>query len=285
MSVRWIATLGPDDDPSFRVGREGDAVVAEWAGLARLSVRRAREGHGPRERWEPLPGADPRRLAKVRNGLARALVRQVDGGLALHAAAVALEGRAVALVGVSGAGKSTLAAALCAFAGGTLLADDIACLARTSPSAPIVVEATEVHHALDAASLAALRYAERDEDPLDDGKWLVATRRAGEGAYPLAAIVHLRPLDAAGVAPSEATNLARVRGAAALALLAPQVPRLLVDDPSLLRAELDGLGGLCGSVPVFELARPRALDGLGATAAGLAEAVARLAPTLAETTP
>jgi hypothetical protein len=56
------------------------------------------------------------------NVLAHALA--ADGLLALHASAVEVGGRALAIVGPSGAGKSTLAALLCA-EGARLVADDV----------------------------------------------------------------------------------------------------------------------------------------------------------------
>jgi hypothetical protein len=57
--------------------------------------------------------------------------------LALHAAAIVVDGRAIAFAGPSGAGKSTLAA-LHGLAGGDVLTDDLCVLGQDPSGAPVV---------------------------------------------------------------------------------------------------------------------------------------------------
>jgi hypothetical protein len=81
------------------------------SGSRTILIHRASEGD---------PGLIP--IFVEGNVLAHALA--AEGLLALHASAVEVGGRALAIVGPSGAGKSTLAALLCA-AGARLVADDV----------------------------------------------------------------------------------------------------------------------------------------------------------------
>ena len=69
------------------------------------------------------PQADPGLIPIFLEGSVLAHALTAEGLLVLHASAVEVEGRALAIVGPSGAGKSTLAALLCA-AGARLVADD-----------------------------------------------------------------------------------------------------------------------------------------------------------------
>jgi hypothetical protein len=69
------------------------------------------------------PQADPEMVPILLEGAVLAHALTADGLLALHASAIEVRGRALAIVGPSGAGKSTLAALLCA-AGAHLVADD-----------------------------------------------------------------------------------------------------------------------------------------------------------------
>jgi hypothetical protein len=92
------------DATEFVVDRAGTDVWATWAGTATL--------------------AD---TATYLLGPVLGLVLRLHGVVCLHASAVAVDGRAVALFGLAGAGKSTLAAAF-ARRGDAVLADDIAAL-------------------------------------------------------------------------------------------------------------------------------------------------------------
>src|SRR4051812_40864640 len=115
-SVRWLAEYAEDGAVAFRIGRDGEELVAEWVGLARLTASRDRCQH----RFEAEPGVDDAEVDKVRRGGANLLLRHLQGKLAIHGAAVARAGRAIILLGRSGQGKSTLAASLCTHDGVTL---------------------------------------------------------------------------------------------------------------------------------------------------------------------
>ena len=70
-------------------------------------------------------------------GSAFGILLHQRGALVLHGAAVAKDGRALAICGASGAGKSTLAAALCR-RGCTLVTDDICVVGENVNQRPIV---------------------------------------------------------------------------------------------------------------------------------------------------
>ena len=73
---------------------------------------------------EPLPGASPHNVADGIMSRVLTIVAYQRGVLPLHASAVELDGRVIAVSGLSGAGKSTFAALLVA-RGGRVVADDM----------------------------------------------------------------------------------------------------------------------------------------------------------------
>lgn len=289
-ALRWLAEYANGDEVTFRIGRDGDDLVAEWIGLARLVARR--DGSGAR--LERAPDADERELTKIERGSARLLLRHLEGRLAFHGAAVALEGRALVLLGRSGDGKSTLGAWLCAHAGAALFADDAVALDPALPApaasrrdedlggedstgaARWQVAAGERDHWLDAAARAALGLSTStsaaspaaaelagsgvaaDADEPDD-KWPLPTLRAGEGTAELVAFVELAFADV------ESPRLVKLHDVDALAALIPQAVRFVLDEPALHRRELDSLVALVESVPVYKLERPRDLARLART--------------------
>lgn len=106
---------------AFRWGYAGEDVVAEWGGV--LSLRATRSGE--LKALRPEPGAPGDLVEKTRRGVAAAFLRAQRHQQALHASAVAWEGRALVCVGASGLGKSTIAERMCRRPGVELLADDI----------------------------------------------------------------------------------------------------------------------------------------------------------------
>jgi hypothetical protein len=73
--------------------------------------------------WYPGAGADSAAMRADLLGRVMALAAHADGGLALHASAVAIDGHAIAFLGPKHAGKSTLAMALVR-GGARLMTDD-----------------------------------------------------------------------------------------------------------------------------------------------------------------
>lgn len=246
--TRWLAEYGDDGNVAFRIGRDGETFVAEWIGLATLVARR----DGGAE-LIAAPGADPQDFEKIRRGGSRLLLRHLEGKLAMHGAAVEIDGRAVILLGRSGQGKSTLAAHACAHASATLLADDAVALDR-EPTGWLVAPLEE-NHWLDEGARRAL-----DLPLVEGGKAPVRAPRVATRPVPLVAFVDLVFADIA------TPRLARVEGTiAALAALVPQVVRFVLDEPDAQRHELEVLSDLVATIPVLCLARPRGYDALGAT--------------------
>jgi hypothetical protein len=192
-------------------------------------------------------------VEKVRRGSARLLLRQLEGRLALHGAAVAVEGNVGVLLGRSGQGKSTLAAALCQGGAAELFADDAVALDEGPGGYRITP--FERDHWLDAYA----REATGGGGPpatSDEGKAPVRAARVGEATAPLRALVELAFTDVA-----EPRLVAR-GPMDAMASLVPQVVRFVLDEPEPHRRELEALADLVARVPSFRLERPRRLDRL-----------------------
>jgi hypothetical protein len=255
--VCWLAEYAEDDVVCFRIGTNGPEVVAEWMDVARLVARR--DGSGRRLEFEP--DVDPRNAEKIRRGSAWLLLRHLDRELALHGASVAIDAKAVILLGRSGAGKSTLATELCD-RGADLLADDAVGIDRDGER--FVVPPREVHHWLDGAARRALG---RSSDV--DGKEPIVTRRIAERSVSLAAFVEL-VFDDGAAAPS----VSRRTGVDAMGALVPQVARFVIDEPERQKWELDLLHRVVEAVPCYRLERPRGFEHLS-VAAELVEATLR----------
>lgn len=252
-ALRWLASYDEEGDVVFRIGRDGDELVAEWIGVARLTASR----DGTSSRLEVVPGAPARSVKKIEEGSLRLLLRHAAGRMAFHGSAIEVAGRAHVLLGRSGQGKSTLAAWLCAH-GATLFADDAVAidtgLAPHDP--PWLVTAGEREHWLDEEARLALGWNVEDAEG-GRGKLPVRSLRLGHGSVPLGAFVELVFADAA------VPRMVRLGGVDALAVLVPQVVRFVLDEPARYRSELDELAELLDCVPVYRLERPRDIAHLG----------------------
>jgi hypothetical protein len=166
-----------------------------------------------------------------------------SGIFALHASAVAVDGRLVALPGSSGTGKSTLAAA----PGWQRVADDTLPLAWT------------------AGGVQALpRYPQLKLGGLLEGL---------PPSWPLAAVVRLdrRP------GPGGVIRVQRLAPRPATATLLRHTVAAALFDPVLLAAHLDFATTVTARLPVFELDYPSDLGRLPEVRAAVAEALDTLA--------
>ncbi|WP_394827024.1 hypothetical protein [Pendulispora albinea] len=267
-NVHWTGEFREEGELYFRVGRDGARFVAEWLGVCTLHA----DADGTGSELVPAPGADPMLVDKVHRGLARALVRHLEGKLTLHASASSFGEVAIACTGASQAGKSTLAAKLVAGHGGELVADDT--LAVDLRDGAVIVHPTERLSWLlpDACrALGSIRedgLDERGSSDEDDGglKYPVEPKRIAVGETRLAALVVLVFDDALSV-----PRLTRLRGLDAVKQLVASVVRFVLDEPERNRREMEQLARLSEAVPIYELARPRALEKLDATADVLRE--------------
>ncbi len=251
--TKWLAEHLEDGEVAYRIGRDGDFLVAEWLGIVRLETRR----DGSESRFVPDPNAHPEDVAKITEGSGRLLLRHLDGKLGLHGAGVEIDGHAVALLGNSGDGKSTLAASLCSRPDVSFLADDAVALDVESDH--YVVVPLERRHWLEVNAREALGYASVAEEGRLDTKEAVIAQRRG-GPTKLTAIVDLR----FGDVPSPV--LSRLHGLDALACIMPQIVRFVIDEPKVQARDLDNVLTLLDRIGLWRLVRPRQLDMLSRTA-------------------
>lgn len=234
--------------------RTADSVHVEWPGLARVHVR------GGRDAWaEALVPGGERIVAEAVAGPGLAIALAQRGFFVLHASAVSLGGRAVAVAGHSGAGKSTLAALLVA-AGGRPLSDDITPLTLRPDGVDAVAGPTLSK--LEAMPPAAARHA------ADVGREAAGTKRlyawteaAAPGErVPLAAVLLVED------APEAAFT--HLRGQQAVAALLRFAFCLTTGGPRYLERHLRDAAAIAPGVRVARLARPRTVEG-AATAGAL----------------
>jgi hypothetical protein len=140
------------------------------------------------------PGVTERDAAAFVLGAAFGILLHQRGALVLHGAAVAKDGRAVAVCGPSGAGKSTLAAALCRD-GCALVTDDICVVGLDASRRPMVLpdgrQLKLWKQSIDRLNLAQLR-GEAVRETLE--KYYIDPTDARGQPSPLAAIYVLREL-------------------------------------------------------------------------------------------
>jgi hypothetical protein len=219
-------------------------MIAQWPGMGTL--RCARDGSDAT--FTPVAGASRRVIGKLQGGQVQGLLRDLAGQLAVHASAVAIDGRAILFVGAGGAGKSTAAAEMCLRHGAQMLADDAALL-EVAPGGVTVVP-SEGDHWLTRDSCRALGVPPRRGAAAGDKRNLRASKVARE-PYALGLVVALR-FDASVTA----AVLQPLRGSDAARLLLEAVARFDVEDGLARGRELEQLTAVYNCAPLVELVRP-----------------------------
>jgi hypothetical protein len=240
----WIHETRDRDRVTYRLGRQGQQLVAEWPAMGRIMCRT--DGSGAR--LIPSEPATPMSLAMLQS-TATVFVGELCGGLALHASAVSLNGRGVLVLGESGSGKSTAAATLCTRHGGELLADDATLLVERGET--LLIEPSEREHHLTEESLAALG---RPGLPPSYGldKAAIPADVAATAPVPLALVAALKFDDVCAEA-----DLRTLRGVEAAARLLASLFRFNFPDGPARRNELDRVMSIHEQTPFIELRRPR----------------------------
>lgn len=269
--VRFGEVPGQLDDavlatPFIRIGRDGRCLVllpqvARYllAGESEIVIAPA-----------PAAAAAEIRLFVLDTLLGMLCLKR--GLYPLHAAAVRMDGGAIAFAGVAGAGKS-MQAALFAARGCAVLADDI-CAVDTAAAPTPAVRPSFPRLKLWGDCLEALRIAAPHLEPIRPGidkyAWLHHDG-FGPQPLPLKAIVVLRDSnavlpEACGRIASSANVLQSLRAS----LFRPSWARALGCEAAIFAAETR----LASTVPVYRLCRRRDFARSGALAERLAELVA-----------
>jgi hypothetical protein len=237
-AVRWLSSVEEDGETLFRIGRDGATYVAEWPEL--LTLRVAKESQ---PEVTEHAGLSPVMKKKIMRGAVKAYTRHLAGAMSVHAAVLAKNGRAIALLGTSGAGKSTLAAYLTRALGAELVSDDVCHLEEQNGR--LIAPPANEEHFLNEASCVALGLTHQGG----------AEKSAFESQhsrvpYPLCAWVSL-------AFDTHPPQLEPLHGYAALAAVLGSSARLTLDDPESTRHDLDRAGRWATEVPVLRFVRPR----------------------------
>jgi hypothetical protein len=194
---------------------------------------------------------EPEYLSILLNGSIAAFLHAARGLTVLHASAVRLGQRSIAVVGPSNQGKSTVAAILCA-AGAALLTDDV--LVIDVDPGPIVMArrgSCELRLRPGTEMIADRFPAAIVRRPTADQRIALLPPAVAEPRIPLSAIIFPRPV-------REATEMHARRlsmGEAALLLGANQ----RIEgwrDAAVLRGQFEAVSDIVTRVPVIELTLP-----------------------------
>lgn len=256
--------------PTWRlVGRR---FYLEVPGVLRMMAEAGREIVA-----EPLEAATDADIAPFILSTGFAAILHQRRLLALHAATVAWQGRAIALCGATGMGKSTLAATLCR-AGAAFVGDDIAAIRTDTADGVPLVWPDGRQHRLWADAIEHLSLAERQGAPIRSHmrKFHVAPSSSAhpvEDALPLAAVILLSSRDRTALPGPPSIERVPLVDAAPMVrgeIYRPYLARRLGNDP-LMFIQIAAL--LCRA-PVFRLERTRGLEYLDDAAALVLNAVA-----------
>ncbi len=194
-----------------------------------------------------LASADADGLAEVlRKGLLVAVRATLDGFAVLHAGAVEVNDRAVAVLGPAGTGKSTVTAMLCA-AGARLLTDDVLVLDESGGAVACRRASTQVRLRPNAASLVALFDVAPVQRQTADGRLALTLPSSPHERCPIGLVILPRPSRDAVSAVLTPVPPAR----AVFALLAePRVGGLRT--PEHQQRLFQGAAALAAQVPMVE---------------------------------
>jgi hypothetical protein len=243
--------LTEQGDPGTRIEQSAanlSTYVFEFADGTRFRVE---------ERGRRITGQSPtpEDLATYFLGPILAFIVRLRGGLALHAGAVAIDGRALLITGMGGAGKSTTTAALLQ-RGASLLTDDVAVIDWKAGTPHVFPGYARVRLWDDSA---ASLFGSADALPMLTPTWskrfVDAREQFTQVSVPIRALIVLMPREHA---PPRVRRLTGHEAAMAL-LLRTSLTYLL--SPEQRKAELDEVTRLAGRIPIVELT-PR--DDLGA---------------------
>jgi hypothetical protein len=187
---RILAEVRDDDGYAFWATvapRDPCRRILRYAGICEAVLDRRRRTITV----HPAPGTDPGLITIFIEGSVLANALAADGLLALHASAVEVEGRTLAIVGPSGAGKSTLAALLCIW-GSRLVADDVL---RVDPtlSGPICFPGSRSLRLRPAAASLGSAIGEPEIEETADGRIKVTPADPIDGPLKLVAVLVPEP--------------------------------------------------------------------------------------------
>ena len=190
------------------------------------------------------------------------------GETTLHASAVSLGGRALAIAGASGRGKSTLAALLCRLPGAELVTDDLLRLVPCGDRPLCAPGPADIRLRASAAALT--------EDPPQpcgrtaDDCLALRPHRLAEDLVPLHGVVLPQPRR-----DGQPLRITRITGARVVTALA-RCPRILPwTHANNLRDQFEWFGAIARAVPVYEAELPWGPPFDPAIADALAELAAR----------
>lgn len=243
-SVEWSFVARDEaGDQSYRVGKRGNAIVAEWGGSVWLEATPA----GERISVTAADGVDPFLLKKLENGAISALLRRLRGDLTFHGGAASRDGLGLLVLGDSGMGKSTTVAALVS-AGYALVADDMTWV-DFDGTRPTLVP-SESHFFLEAEPMRALGLSAVSDHVF----WDATTKcgvvaRVGESKVPLVAIAVL--------GWAKQLEVKKLGAIEAMTAILPHVARCGIVEKEARLAEFEKLSHILERVVVYSVHRPK----------------------------
>lgn len=241
--IRSAAVAGRISPPAYSIHRTETGFTVAVPGVARLVATADEVRVFPEQ---PRPG----QIESLVEGMALSLVLDARGELPLHASAISIEERTVAVAGASGSGKSTLAGLLCA-GGARLVSDDVLRVTRSTNGCECYAGTARLRLRSRVRAIAAL-LPKWQASETHDGRLALAPPGSPPSPRPLDAIV-IPSFKEAPVQP----ELLRLRGIDSVAALlgAPRIPGWT--DHEVQSRYHRHLAHVARTVPVFVVRLPR----------------------------